>query len=132
MGRVQRADAWGHGQVVTHFFTNSGYVEPYAHDEFRRLAMEQQRQVMNFGPLRSGDPSKELIARVRDIGSRGGADRIASFCRENGIDEQAEQVLRNCRAEVQKVVFDEGQVLGTKNPSAVLMSRIRTAEKRGR
>merc|ERR1719409_2147587 len=87
---------------------------------------------MNFGPLRSGDPSKELIARVRDIGSRGGADRIASFCRENGIDEQAEQVLRNCRAEVQKVVFDEGQVLGTKNPSAVLMSRIRTAEKRGR
>eukprot|EP00929_Paragymnodinium_shiwhaense_P068632 TRINITY_DN3454_c0_g1_i1.p1 TRINITY_DN3454_c0_g1~~TRINITY_DN3454_c0_g1_i1.p1 ORF type:complete len:1196 (-),score=217.43 TRINITY_DN3454_c0_g1_i1:63-3650(-) len=133
LARVQRADAWGHQQVVSHFFANSGSVEPFVHEEFRRLKMDQQRQVMNFGPLRSGEPSKELSARVQEVIARiangpGAHDRIAVFCRENSIDGNAEGALRQCSADIQSRVLEEGPVLATTNTSAVLMSRIRRAE----
>lgn len=135
MSRIHRHETWEHGQHV-HGFLGHGrqIVDATSEDTFRRLEMEQQRAVMSFGPLMSADPSGELMARVRDVQARGvgasaakpgGGDEIANFCAENSIDSSAQAHLRKLPPSELKKVLDEGPVRGTKNPSAVLMSRIR-------
>lgn len=128
--------AWEFGQHL-HAFLGHGrqIVDPKTEEAFRSLQMEQQRAVMSFGPLMSPDPSGELMARVRDVLARGGGrqgapppaggDEIAVFAQQNAIDASAEGALRGLPSDLKAKVLDEGPVRGTKNPSAVLMSRIR-------
>lgn len=136
MNRVSRIEAWEHGQHI-HAFLGHGrpIVEAAASEAFRGLTMEQQRAVLAFGPLMSPDPTGELMARVRDVtarasGNRGGPepasnDEVALFASQNIIDASAEAALRGLTPDLQQKVIQEGPVRGTKNPSAVLMSRIR-------
>merc|ERR1711924_358959 len=61
-----------------------------------------------------------------------GGDEISRFIRENQIDASAEAALRGLAQDLQRKVLDEGKLHGTKNPSAVLMSRIRNVREGGK
>eukprot|EP00927_Polykrikos_kofoidii_P007358 TRINITY_DN13006_c2_g1_i1.p1 TRINITY_DN13006_c2_g1~~TRINITY_DN13006_c2_g1_i1.p1 ORF type:complete len:1258 (+),score=213.79 TRINITY_DN13006_c2_g1_i1:73-3846(+) len=130
VNRIHRFEAWEHGHATAAFLSRC-YGDTLAEEALRSLPMEQQRIVMSFGPLMSSDPSAELHGRIRDVTMRcreGGeinGDTVHVFALQNAIDSSAEAALRTLPSDLQRRVLEEGSVRGTKNPSAVLMSRIR-------
>ncbi|CAE8706635.1 unnamed protein product, partial [Polarella glacialis] len=137
MGRIHRLEAWEQAHHVSAFLAHRGVTGP-AEESLKALPVDAQRMVLAYGPLMSHDPSGELLTRVRDVSARGGAKRevrdgrsggsamdAAEFCKENKIDVSAEDALKSLSRDLQEKVMCEGPVLGTKNPSAVMMSRIR-------
>lgn len=137
MNRIHRIESWEHGMHVSAFLAHN-FVDAVAAEALRRLPLEAQRMVIGYGPLLSADRSQELLARIRDVTSRshegmgGSSDAIGHFASENNIDASAVQALRLLPAELQQRVLMEGPVHGTKNPSAVLMSRIKRARDESR
>jgi len=132
MNRIHRIEAWEHGFHVSNFMSRA-FVNPMAEESFRVLSFEQQRAVMSFGPLMCPDASAELVARVRDVCGHGRdlnpGDTVGYFVVQNAIDASAEAALRSLPRDLQDRVLQEGPVRATKNPSAVLMSRIRRARR---
>jgi len=129
MARIHRFEAWEHGFHATDFLRRN-FVDASSEEAFRQLSVEQQRSIMGRGPLMSSDRMGELQARIREV-ARQGADAMADFARENSIDANAEAALRSLPNEMQQRVLLEGPVRSTKNPSAVLMSRIKRVRREG-
>lgn len=136
MSRIHRAESWEHGRATQVFFAGR-HVDGHADSTFRNLPMELQRAIMTRGPLMSPDASGELHARIREAAGGRGAppevrssygDAVGHFVRENNIDSSAGASLRSLTTEQQRNVMEEGSLDGTKNPSAVLMSRIKRAK----
>jgi len=136
MKRINRFEAWEHGHHVAAFLSRS-FVSRQAEDALRALPIEAARKVLSYGPLMSSDRSGELLARIHDAQRaprNGGAssDAAQRFCEEGKFDRNAEDAFRALSRELQEKVMREGPVHGSKNPSAVLMSRIRKAKGGGR
>lgn len=129
MAQIHRFEAWEHGFHATDFLRRN-FVDASSEEAFRQLSVEQQRSIMGRGPLMSSDRMGELQARIREV-ARQGADAMADFARENSIDANAEAALRSLPNEMQQRVLLEGPVRSTKNPSAVLMSRIKRVRREG-
>eukprot|EP00930_Biecheleria_cincta_P016674 TRINITY_DN13465_c0_g1_i1.p1 TRINITY_DN13465_c0_g1~~TRINITY_DN13465_c0_g1_i1.p1 ORF type:complete len:1166 (-),score=200.49 TRINITY_DN13465_c0_g1_i1:88-3585(-) len=136
MSRIHRFEAWECSHMVVAFLSRSFGVSRQAEDALRGLHVEAAKMVLSFGPLMSPDPSGELLARCREAAirapPRNGSSRASGspleaseFCKENGIDRDAQAALQSLPRDQQERVMMEGPVKGTNNPSAVLMSRIR-------
>lgn len=131
MNRIHRIESWEHNFHLAAFLAHN-FVDAVAEDALRRLPIEAQRAVVASGPLLSMDRSQELLARIRELACRGregvdSSDLVGQFASENAIDASAEAALRSLNLDLQQRVLMEGPVRGTKNPSAVLMSRIKRA-----
>lgn len=63
------------------------------------------------------------------FGPRAGSDEIEAFLAMNPVDPEAASRLRSLPPHLQRCVLDRGPLFGTKNPSAVLIVRIRDSEK---
>merc|ERR1719277_1572341 len=61
----------------------------------------------------------------------GPGDSIDLFCQRNKLDASAQAKLRALTPELQRQVIDRGDLLDARNPNAVLMGRIRDAERGG-
>mmetsp|Transcript_16500 Transcript_16500/g.24461 ORF Transcript_16500/g.24461 Transcript_16500/m.24461 type:complete len:180 (-) Transcript_16500:145-684(-) len=53
------------------------------------------------------------------------SDILGVFCRQNGIDNTVEQVLRQAAPELQQKVLEEGPLVGGGNPSTELINRVK-------
>jgi len=56
---------------------------------------------------------------------------IMSFITENGLDERAQEVLAGCTEEVHKLVMERGDVKDCRNPSSVILGRIKEIHSSG-
>eukprot|EP00747_Dinoflagellata_sp_TGD_P118213 gnl/TRDRNA2_/TRDRNA2_172768_c1_seq1.p1 gnl/TRDRNA2_/TRDRNA2_172768_c1~~gnl/TRDRNA2_/TRDRNA2_172768_c1_seq1.p1 ORF type:complete len:316 (-),score=55.67 gnl/TRDRNA2_/TRDRNA2_172768_c1_seq1:58-1005(-) len=110
--------------------------------------------IMEKGSLaKCSNPSAAVLGRMREI-KRAGASAMAmqgsmgmqmalqgqrmnaevqpgeveSFCRQYQLDERASNALQEEDAHVQRAVIDRGDISGCKNPSAVVLSRIKAAK----
>lgn len=126
-------ESWDHGMQLQSFLMRN-YVDTAAEENLRGLSVEMQHAVMQRGPLISSDASGELFSRIRDVTSRRhegspdhSGDSVARFARENSIDGSAEGALRALPRDLLDKVLEEGSLHNTRNPSAVLMSRIQRA-----
>jgi len=139
---VGESDAREHSMKVQSFFSKN-YVDAPAEESFRGLSHDQQRKIMGSGPLSSGSPSSELLARIREATGQGaaaaasppmrGEDEVARFVRENKLDREAEASLRALPRNVLDKVFEEGPLRGeSRNPSTVVISRVRRAKEEDR
>lgn len=63
-----------------------------------------------------------------DLGPRLTSEEIEQFLALSQVDSGAAARLRNLPARLQRSVLDRGPLIGTKNPAAVLITRIRDAE----
>jgi hypothetical protein len=54
---------------------------------------------------------------------------VERFIDENTLDERAGDALRACHPQVQQAVLDRGNLVGARNPSSVLLARIRDETK---
>jgi len=95
----------------------------------------QQKVIMrgSCDPRKVRDQVAVIKKRIQDI-SRGVATGI--YCREvedfiaaHGFDEKAKDVLRTAAPQVQRVVLDRGPCTEAKNASAVILVRVRDAQR---
>lgn len=124
-------------------------VDASAAAKLRALSPEQQRIVIDRGDLQDArNPNAVLMGRIRDAERSGGGDSTRSsaplsitsagggsdnsvdqFCAENRIDASAGDRLKALPRDVQKSVMGRGNLTDARNPNAVLMGRIRDAER---
>lgn len=126
-------------------------VDQQAAARFRALPVELQRMVLVRGSLvGTRDPSAVLMSRVRDAMSGGGIgmpaqplqlqqqpqqplvtfgsnSQVEGFLAENPVDFQAASRLRALPEHLQRQVLIRGSLSSTRDPSSVMMSRIRDA-----
>uniref|UniRef100_A0A7S1F0D1 Uncharacterized protein n=1 Tax=Noctiluca scintillans TaxID=2966 RepID=A0A7S1F0D1_NOCSC len=117
-------------------------VDEGAAGDLRSCPGEIQRIVLSRGDLSSArNASAALIARIRDArtslssgnaphgGSYGVSDpSVEAFLNANNVDESAAASLRSSPPDIQRTVLARGDLVGTRNPSSALLSRIRDAK----
>lgn len=119
-------------------FITANDLDERAADSIRGCNPEVQQVVMERGDLTDcRNPSAVILARIKDagkrgVGSRGGAtakpEEVEKFIEENTLDERAADALRSCTAQVQRIAIDRGNLQDARNPSAVILGRIRDAQ----
>jgi len=119
-------------------FCEENGVDDKAAEALHECPWEVQAAVMEKGVAGARNPSSALLARIREMRQRvapqprPGVDiwqRIDEFVQAGGVDDQSADRLRGCSMNVIEEVLGRGGLAGTRNPSAVLLSRIRDAEK---
>eukprot|EP00448_Togula_jolla_P025802 CAMPEP_0170653238 /NCGR_PEP_ID=MMETSP0224-20130122/47305_1 /TAXON_ID=285029 /ORGANISM="Togula jolla, Strain CCCM 725" /LENGTH=672 /DNA_ID=CAMNT_0010985105 /DNA_START=62 /DNA_END=2080 /DNA_ORIENTATION=- len=128
-------------------FLAANTVDPQAAARFRALPSDLQRLVLLRGSLvGTRDPSAVLMSRVRDAMTGGGMGmgmgmgmhqqlqmpsvpntEVEMFLAQNPVDFQAASRLRALPPHMQRLVLIRGSLSGTRDPSSVLMSRVRDA-----
>merc|ERR1711865_611936 len=76
------------------------------------------------------DPSKTVRARIQKAvsgcsGGKADAEEIAKFIIVNNLDEHVKDAVQLCTPEEMRTVIDRGGLLGARDPTAVVMGRIR-------
>merc|ERR1719382_210452 len=129
------------GASTVEAFIAKNNVDSSAASKLRALGPEQQKMVMDRGDLQDArNPNAVLMGRIRDaersaeirasmpMGADGASD-IDQFIAENRIDASAGDRLRALPKDMQKTVMSRGNLTDARNPNAVLMARIRDAER---
>lgn len=120
-------------------FIAESLIDEKAAEALRASPVHIQEVVIARGKIEGvNNPSSCVMARIRDA-SRGGCargptvnnDRVEEFIAESEIDEQAAATLRASPGHVQQVVIARGKLGDVKNPSSVVMARIRDANRAG-
>lgn len=122
-------------------FIMKNNVDSSAASKLRALPPEQQKIVMDRGDLQDArNPNAVLMGRIRDAERTAevrsspplppeGSSDIDVFISENRIDASAGDRLRALSKEMQEKVMSRGNLTDARNPNAVLMGRIRDAER---
>jgi len=109
------------------------YIEEFALDEkcaaeLRSLTPAEQQQVCEARPTNARNPSAVVNSRIQAVRNQmqqSGA--VEEYIARNGIDDSVAQNLRGQHPEVQRQIINS-DLSNCRNPSAVLLSRIRSAE----
>jgi len=111
-------------------------VEQHAASRLRSLPPHQQKLVLERGTLNTArDPSAVLITRIRDAMASGSSGpvvtvsnpEVEAFIQKNPVEQHAAQKLRALTPHQQKAVMERGSLNSARDPSAVLVSRVRDA-----
>lgn len=104
------------------FIAEAG-VDDSAKQKFLALHPDVQQGIVSLGPLSGArNPSAALIGRIR-------SSEKDQFIIDAGVDQEAADAFGKLSAALQKEVMSRGTFNGSKNPSAVLLGRIRDARK---
>ena len=149
---VQPAGGYGmHGPGPAHSLDMAAFlarnpVDSAAAAELRALPPALAQLVTGRGNLEGTNLSAMLTKRIREVGraapagmalpgiampmpgAPGGLQETEAFIRQNLLDESAASALRSLPAHLQAAVVGRGP-LGGKNPSAMIMGRIRDAQR---
>jgi len=128
----------------------NGYIKANGVNEVAAQALRSCSPTVKRTVLSSGDvigafdPSAALLAKIKDVRAGGtgninlssmgmmpsmpSATDIDAFVEYNDLDESAEAQLRACPPYVISLVLGKGDLRGTRNPSSVVLSRIREAK----
>eukprot|EP00929_Paragymnodinium_shiwhaense_P006985 TRINITY_DN110940_c0_g1_i1.p1 TRINITY_DN110940_c0_g1~~TRINITY_DN110940_c0_g1_i1.p1 ORF type:complete len:861 (-),score=203.49 TRINITY_DN110940_c0_g1_i1:116-2698(-) len=132
IGRLKEAyaDLESHSDALgVEAFIAENQLDERAGEAMRTAAPELQRAVIERGSLsRCSNPSSALIGRLRDAEPQVQVQAVLdNFIGQNQLDERATAALLESPPEVQFAVIERGSLTTTKNPSAVLLSRIKQA-----
>lgn len=125
---------------VEAFIAESG-VDAMAAEKLRGSPPEVQRLAIEKGISWAKNPSSALLARIKDAqmassgsySSRAPADQeslraeVDRFIDGSGLNAEAEDALRAASRDVQHYVISRGGLGSARNPSAVVLARIREA-----
>lgn len=143
-GGIDRSELPAHSEEDVEDFIRDNDFDERAGNDFRQCPPEVQARVMSRGSMRDArNPSAMLLSRIRDARKDAerdgydGGDRppriserdLEDYIRDNDLDERAGNELRACNPEVQAKVMHRGDLRDARNPSAMVLSRIRDAKK---
>jgi len=136
--------------AVEGFIRSSG-VDERAAEHLRQSDPQVQGFVLDHGVTGARNPSSALIALIRDAKMGGGVGKsggksgargiplgmsgagnaaVEQFLKSNEIDSKAAEALRSAPRSVQDHVIEKG-LKGARNPSSVVLARIRDAKAAG-
>eukprot|EP00928_Gymnodinium_smaydae_P047196 TRINITY_DN31483_c0_g1_i1.p1 TRINITY_DN31483_c0_g1~~TRINITY_DN31483_c0_g1_i1.p1 ORF type:complete len:337 (-),score=62.43 TRINITY_DN31483_c0_g1_i1:103-1113(-) len=119
-------------------------IDANAGQKLKSLPPDLMRQVVERGDLQEArNPNAVLMSRIREAERSGmsaanplvatanvnGDPATEAFIVANKIDPSAGDKLRAAPAEVRKKVLDRGNLTDARNPNAMLMGRLRDAER---
>jgi len=129
-------------------FCLNNSLDEQATAQLKELDEGMQREVLGRGPLTDArNPSAVLLSRIRQLKQGGGRrkggggggggfgghkdrdglDRdVEAFIRDNDLDHRASACLRESDDDILGELFARGPLTGARNPSAMVLSRIRT------
>eukprot|EP00927_Polykrikos_kofoidii_P040349 TRINITY_DN34511_c0_g1_i1.p1 TRINITY_DN34511_c0_g1~~TRINITY_DN34511_c0_g1_i1.p1 ORF type:complete len:408 (-),score=62.88 TRINITY_DN34511_c0_g1_i1:227-1450(-) len=119
-------------------FLRASAVEERAATQLRASSADVQRSVLRRGALAgTRDPTAVLISRIRNaeeglkpvMDADKASEVVERFLAAECVEPHAAARLRKTSKKVQDSVVSRGSLSGTRDPTAVLMSRIRDAEK---
>jgi len=108
-----------------------------ASNALRELDEDFLRELMDRGPLTDArNPSAVLLSRIRSIRAAQNNPHVANrsafmqheiskFVSENDLDSRAEAALKEHDDNVLKELFNRGKLTDARNPSAVVLSRLK-------
>jgi len=121
-------------------------IDEDAANSLRRADPRIQEQVIELGVAGARNPSAAVKARIRElqgveaqlaaqipggsalgVGSGSIADDVEDFLMSNEVDVRTADILRSCAPDVQQLVIERGGLTSARNPSSVLLARIRDA-----
>lgn len=122
---------------ATEAFITSNGLDASSANKLRALAPDLQRQVVERGSLTDArNPNAVLMSRIRDAERakasdpvRRGPPSVEEFIAENRIDASAADKLRLLSPDLQNKIMERGNLTDARNPNAMLMGRIRDAER---
>jgi len=96
--------------------------------ELRDMDPAEQMQVIETDPVNARNPSAVVKSRIQLVkGTTHIRQQAEDYLLRHGIDETASQILRALPVDLQRLVV-ETDLSNCRNPSAVLLSRIRSIE----
>mmetsp|Transcript_88159 Transcript_88159/g.169751 ORF Transcript_88159/g.169751 Transcript_88159/m.169751 type:complete len:573 (-) Transcript_88159:116-1834(-) len=96
--------------------------------ELQELTPAEQAQVLEAKPTNARNPSAVVTSRIQAVRSQGQvAQLVEDYLVRHGVDESVSQMLRALHPEAQKQIVTS-DLSNCRNPSAVLLSRIRSVE----
>lgn len=111
-------------------------IEDRAASKLKDASEEVQRLVLRRGGLEgTRNPSAVLISRVRNAEEglkpvmEKASDEVERFLAIENVEPHAAARLRRASHHVQQAAIARGSLAGTRDPSAVLMTRLRDAER---
>jgi hypothetical protein len=146
LGRIREAKKAGAaGQAPSGYsveqFVTENELDERAIQTLMECSPHVQQVVMARGDLKDArNPSAALLGRIKEAnqggGSRGGGGfakpaEVNRFILENNLDERAGESLKSESPQVQRAVIERGGLSETRNPSAVVLGRIRDAKAAG-
>mmetsp|Transcript_87353 Transcript_87353/g.203181 ORF Transcript_87353/g.203181 Transcript_87353/m.203181 type:complete len:501 (+) Transcript_87353:34-1536(+) len=115
----------------------ANYVESYIQEfglddkcaaELRSISPLEQQQVIEARPTNARNPSAVVISRIQAVRSQGQQlQLVEDYIMRHGIDDSVANALRNLSHEGQRQIINS-DLSNCRNPSAVLLSRIRAVE----
>jgi len=116
---------------------SSNSVEEYIHEfqidekaaaELLELTPAEQAQVIEAKPTNARNPSAVVTSRIQAVRNQSQvAQQVEEYLIRHGVDESVSQMLRALHPEAQKQIVTS-DLSNCRNPSAVLLSRIRAVE----
>jgi hypothetical protein len=96
--------------------------------ELLDLTPAEQAEVIEARPTNARNPSAVVTSRIQAVKSQGQlAQVVEEYLVRHGVDETVSQMLRGSHPETQKQIVTS-DLSNCRNPSAVLLSRIRAVE----
>jgi len=122
-------------------FIAKNNIDASAGAKLRALSPQAQQLVLERGDLQDArNPNAVLMGRIRDaeqnargplppISTAPASSDVEQFIADNRIDPSAGNKLRALPEDIQKTVMSRGNLTDARNPNAMLMGRIRDAER---
>lgn len=118
----------------------TNYVENYIQEfglddkcaaELRSLSPGEQQQVVEARPTNARNPSAVVISRIQAVRNQGQhVSLVEDYIQRHGIDDSVAKQLKALPVEGQRQIINS-DLSNCRNPSAVLLSRIRAVEAQG-
>merc|ERR1712226_1191821 len=97
-----------------------GYGGSAMSPQHQRMLLQQQQMQQQ-----QAQQAHQQQHMSHDFGGSFGEDDVSQFLQEAGVDEMAISVFQSQKPEVQRAVMAKGSLLGAKNTSSALISRVR-------
>lgn len=109
-------------------FIRQEALDDRASNELRALTEDQQRQVIDSYTGNARNPSAVVYSKIQSVKARvETANAAEDYIARNGIDEECAGRLRELAPELQEQIV-QTDLVNCRNPSAVLLSRIKQIE----
>ena len=114
------------GQEVEDFIIRHALDERCA-NQLRALGPAEQHAIVQTDLTNARNPSAVVLSRISRVQNDGHRQAVEDYLARNGVDEVAGQALRMLAPEQQQQIILT-DLSNSRNPSAVLLSRIRSME----
>jgi len=124
----RKEQTWNDMSGEVEDFIERNQLDERVSSELRALSPEDQHMIVNNDLTNVRKPSAVVLSRIQRLRDMDFVNSVEEYLTRNNIDEVAGGALKMLPAEVQQQIIEKDLSGNPRNPSAVLLSRIRAVE----